>query len=109
MTTLSDGWVPGGAVEDAPIAQAIPLERPDVTPNPFNPTSTITYTVPTAGDVSLTVYNVSGQRVKTLVNGFKTAGTHQVLLVADELPSGVYFVRLVTAGKSTTRKAVLLK
>jgi cytochrome c peroxidase len=109
METLSDGWVPGGVVEDTPVAQAIPLDRPEVTPNPFNPTSTITFNVPTSGDVKLTVYNVSGQRVKTLVDGFKTAGTHQVLLVADELPSGVYFVRLVTAGQSTTRKAVLLK
>jgi hypothetical protein len=78
-------------------------------PNPFNPRTTIEYSVPRAGFVDLAVFDVSGRRVASLVSGHEAAGMHRVDWVADELPSGVYFFRLEAAGRSLTGKMVLLK
>ena len=79
-------------------------------PNPFNPTTTIKYALPKASKVKLEVFNLLGQKVATLVNGFKQAGYHQVTFDGSRLPSGVYYFRLQTdKGFIKTRKLVLLK
>ncbi len=78
-------------------------------PNPFNPTTVIAYTLPEASTVDLTVFNLLGQKVVTLVNGFKPAGTYQVDFDAKGLPSGIYFYRLVTKNNVATKKMMLLK
>jgi hypothetical protein len=84
-------------------------------PNPFNPSTTIGFSIPRDGVVSLTIYNILGQKVRTLFNGFSTAGEHSIVWNArnDEgvaVGSGVYFYRLETAGgMSQVRKMVLLK
>ncbi len=64
-------------------------------PNPFNPSTTISYALPTNGFVQLTVYNLLGQEVSSLVNEQKDAGVHSVRFDASQLPSGVYFYKLV--------------
>lgn len=76
-------------------------------PNPFNPTTTISFSIPESQDVELTVYNVLGQQVATLVSGFQTAGSHQVQFDASQLASGMYLYR-IAAGKNVSVKKMLL-
>ena len=83
-------------------------------PNPFNPATTINYSVPSGGVVDLRVYDVQGRTVKKLVNEAKTAGEHFETWDGrdgSDIPaaSGVYFVRLECNGQAQTRKIVLLK
>jgi len=79
-------------------------------PNPFNPSSNITYSIPAESRVTLSVFNTLGEKLATLVNGLQSAGTRTVVFDAAGLPGGVYFYRL-TVGNSTseTRKMVVLK
>ncbi len=78
-------------------------------PNPFNPTTTIEYSLPKAGDVSLKVYNLTGQEVALLINDKMPAGNHTVSWDASGSASGVYFYRLQAGDFVKTRKMVLLK
>lgn len=83
-------------------------------PNPFNPTTTIRYTVPQNGDVNIYIYNTRGQLVKTLVNDHKTAGSHSVIWDGKDdngnaASSGVYFYRMVTPDKVLTNKMLMIK
>jgi Secretion system C-terminal sorting domain/Carboxypeptidase regulatory-like domain len=78
-------------------------------PNPFNPTTTINYAIKQPGIVVLKVYNIVGQEIQTLVNGYQSAGRYQVTLNADYLSSGVYFYRLQSSGNTSMRKMVLLR
>ncbi len=78
-------------------------------PNPFNAQTTISYALPKAGHVSLTVYNVMGQKVATLADGFQQAGEHRIIWDATDTPSGVYFYRLKAGEMSRTEKCILLK
>jgi len=78
-------------------------------PNPCNPSAWITYEVPEAGPVSLSVYDLLGRRVSTLEAGRVEAGTHQAQFDGSGLPSGVYFYRLESRGRTLTRSLLLLK
>jgi hypothetical protein len=78
-------------------------------PNPFNPTTTISYTIPNAGFVKLTVYDRIGREVKVLVDENKSPGTYTVEFNASNLPSGIYFYRIKTAEKTEVRKMILAK
>jgi hypothetical protein len=77
------------------------------TPNPFRDETTVSFELGEAGDVLLTVWDVSGARVETLVSGAMPAGRHAVRFDARDLPSGVYFVQLQTAGVRLTHKLTL--
>ena len=79
-------------------------------PNPFNPLTTISYQLPAVSEVNLSIYNILGQKVATLVSGRQTAGRHQVKWNAGAFASGVYLYKL-TADKSftQTKKLILLK
>lgn len=78
-------------------------------PNPFNPSTTIQYSLDQASDVDLSVFDVNGRRVATLVSGTSAPGTHEVIFDAGGLPSGLYLYRLQAAGQSATRKLMLIK
>lgn len=79
-------------------------------PNPFNPATELTYTIPASGEVSLIIYDIQGREAARLIDGFQSAGSHKITWNADNLPSGIYFARLSTAnGQSQTRKLVLMK
>ncbi len=78
-------------------------------PNPFNPATTINYSLPVASNISIAVYNMNGELVTTLVNGYKEAGNHTVEFNAENLPSGVYVYRLTAGSFTLTRKMNLLK
>jgi hypothetical protein len=78
-------------------------------PNPFNPATAISYTLPVAGHVTLKIYNLIGKEVATLVNGVQDAGVKVAQFNASQLPSGIYFYTLRTQNFSATRKMMLLK
>jgi len=78
-------------------------------PNPFNPGTNITFELNNAEQVTLKVYNVQGQEIATLVDGFRNSGQHQVSFNADGLSSGIYFYRLETSSRSITRSMTLMK
>lgn len=78
-------------------------------PNPFNPTTTISYAVTSADQVSLTVYDLTGRQVATLVDGLVPAGSHEVTFQAGNLPSGLYIYRLQTSEQSIARTLTLIK
>jgi hypothetical protein len=78
-------------------------------PNPFNPTTVISYQLSAVSRVTLTVYDVLGRELKTLVNEQQTAGNHSVTFNASYLPSGVYFYRLQAGTYAATKKLLLLK
>jgi hypothetical protein len=78
-------------------------------PNPFNPSTTLSYTLARPMQVELSVYNLLGQQVRTLVFGLQDAGEHSVPFIAGELASGVYVVELQAGGHSQTQKVLLLK
>jgi hypothetical protein len=78
-------------------------------PNPFNPTTTIDFTLAVTGETSLVVFDLAGREVARLAGGVMSAGTHSVVFDASELASGVYFYTLNAEGFSTSRKMVLVK
>lgn len=78
-------------------------------PNPFNPSTTIEYQIQKAGVVEITVYNVAGQKVASLINGFKNAGSYAVTWDATDLASGLYYYTLKAENVVETRKMILLK
>lgn len=78
-------------------------------PNPFNPTTVISYQLPTASRVNLKVFDMLGREVATLVNGQMEAGVHQVSFDASRLASGVYIYQLQAGSYVASKKLVLLK
>ena len=78
-------------------------------PNPFNPNTVISYSLPLASNVRLIVYNSLGQTVKVLENGFKNAGSYSVSFNANELPTGTYFYKMEAGQFSQIKKMMLLK
>jgi len=78
-------------------------------PNPFNPTTTINYSIPKSSDVTLYVYNTLGQKVKTLVNAKQTAGKYTVNFDASNLASGIYFYQIKADNFTKVKKMVLIK
>jgi hypothetical protein len=78
-------------------------------PNPFNPSTKIKFTIPEEGFVSIKIYNVLGDEVKTLVNEQKRPGTFEVTFDADQIPSGIYFYKFQTNSFTDTKKMVFLK
>jgi Secretion system C-terminal sorting domain len=78
-------------------------------PNPFNPATTIAYNLKTAENVTLAVYNVTGQLIMTLTEGYKQAGTHNLVFDASALSSGVYYYELRAGQFKQVRKMLLVK
>jgi len=79
-------------------------------PNPFNPVTTISFSIAQRSEVVITVYDILGRRVKTLLNEVKPAGNYQVRFDASQLASGIYFYRMM-AGKNYNdiKKMIVLK
>lgn len=81
----------------------------NVYPNPFNSSVTAEYTLLKPGPVQLDFYNIRGERILKLIDGHKAAGQHKVVYKAVDLPSGAYFMRLITASYSRTAKILLIR
>ncbi len=80
-----------------------------VYPNPFNPITAITYTLPTDSYVMLTVYDIRGTKISQLEESFQTSGTKTIIWDAQNQPTGIYLFELRTEGKSLFTKGLLLK
>ncbi|NOZ61692.1 MAG: T9SS type A sorting domain-containing protein, partial [Calditrichaeota bacterium] len=83
-------------------------------PNPFNPTTTIAYNVPKDSKIQIEIYNLMGQKVKTLFSGFNAAGSHKIEWdgtndVGKPLTSGVYLLTLRSGNFVTAKRMTLLK
>ncbi len=83
-------------------------------PNPFNPTTTIKYNAPVNGNVNVSVYNVKGQLVKTLVNEHKAAGEHSIVWNGEDnngqqTTSGIYFYKMTSGNRTETQKMIMVK
>jgi len=103
-------WFPTGADLDYEIAaDALHVHN---YPNPFNPTTTIEFTLIDPAPVSITVFNLAGQKVSTVVSDNYDRGTHRVIWNAEDdlqVSNGLYFYRLITDQNHVTRKMILLK
>ena len=78
-------------------------------PNPFNPTTTMTLTMPVSGEITVEVYNVLGQVVATLASGYMDASTYTLTWDASNASSGVYFVQADAEGFTKTQRLMLIK
>lgn len=83
-------------------------------PNPFNPSTTIAYSLPNDGLIELRIFNVRGQLVKTLVDGEQLAGSYEMVWNGRDnnkksVSSGIYFYKLSTKDKTIMKKMLMLK
>jgi hypothetical protein len=106
------GWFNDGytGVEDAPVQVAARFKLYEAYPNPFNPATTVKFSLAKAGNFSLKVYNVTGELVKVLAdNVYKEAGEYTYSLNMNNFSSGVYFYTLIQGDQQLTKKLVLMK
>jgi hypothetical protein len=78
-------------------------------PNPFNPSTTISYDVPSDMNINLAVYDIRGRMVTELANGMREQGRYDVIWNAENQSSGVYFMKLVAGNTMKTQKMMLVK
>ncbi len=78
-------------------------------PNPFNPSTTIEYSTPVEGNVTIIVFNSLGQKVKTLVNTYRQAGSYKVNFEASSFSSGIYYYKIESKNFTAVKKMILLK
>jgi hypothetical protein len=83
-------------------------------PNPFNPTTVIGYRLPSAGNVKLSIYNLLGQKIETLINSFQSAGEQSVVWDGRDdrnmpVSSGIYFYCLESGERIVQKKMVLMR
>ncbi|MEW6413153.1 MAG: T9SS type A sorting domain-containing protein [Candidatus Zixiibacteriota bacterium] len=83
--------------------------RVNAAPNPFNPATRLSFYLPQAGHVKLEVFNITGQKISTVVDADMVAGEHTVMWNGSECASGIYLYRLEAGQQSLTKKMVLLK
>lgn len=83
-------------------------------PNPFNPTTTIEYELNRSDKIQLEIFNIRGEKVKTLVNEFQNAGSYRIQWDGtnsngSKLSSGIYFYTIKSGGEVSTKKMILIK
>jgi len=101
------GAVTNVATESSDLPATFELEQNF--PNPFNPTTSISYEIPLSTHVTLDVYDSLGRRVRSLVNRKQLAGIHEISFDASSLASGVYLYKLTAGTDISTRTMILLK
>ena len=105
MPNSSIGQGSDGSVTVGPVQEGLMMNYP----NPFNPSTTISYKLSSAGHVTLKVYDILGREVITLVDEYQEGGVHTAHLDGQNLASGVYFYRLTAPGLSQLKKMVMIK
>jgi hypothetical protein len=90
-------------------ANAGSFKLSDAYPNPFNPSTKISYSLPNSGKVTLRIINSLGEVLETLLNEEKSAGDYEIVFDARNYPSGVYFYQMEYGGVRATKKMIVLK
>ena len=100
-----------GVITSAVVVEEVPagFSVAQNSPNPFNPTTTINFTIAEAGNVTIDVFNVAGQKVDTVANEFISSGNHSVVWDASGFSAGVYFYTVKSGDFTKTMKMTLLK
>ena len=93
--------------ESVALPETFSLDR--AYPNPFNPTTTLSFAIPIDSEVFLSVYNLQGREVSTLIDANMDAGYHSIVWDANSYASGVYFVKMVAGEFVNTQKLMLIK
>ncbi len=78
-------------------------------PNPFNPSTTIEYSVPANSNITIKIFNILGKEVRTLLKGYQQKGKHKIIFSACNLSTGVYFYTLYSNSRTVTKHLLLLK
>ncbi|MBE2227271.1 MAG: T9SS type A sorting domain-containing protein [Ignavibacteria bacterium] len=101
-------WTPVGI---SPVNTEMPSQYRlmDAYPNPFNPETNIRFEIPAAGDVKISVFDITGKEVSLLLNSYVNAGKYELKFNAGNFSSGVYFYTLISGSYSSTKKLVLIK
>jgi hypothetical protein len=101
----------GGVLALEPVSAQIPEEFSLLQnyPNPFNPSTTISFKIPEEGFVELRIFDLLGREVAVLVNELIKPGEYETIWIAEEIPAGVYFYRMISGVYSETRKMMLIK
>jgi predicted lipoprotein with Yx(FWY)xxD motif len=107
--TINDVIVANSATEIDAVLAPTSFSLSEAYPNPFNPTTSINLSIPESGFVSVQVYNVIGQLVGTLANGYMDASDYSFTWNASSAPSGLYLITASTANHTSTQKVMLLK
>ena len=105
VKVIRPGIVPTAIEVEIPVTLALSQNYP----NPFNPSTNVTYTLDRPGPVEMSVYDLTGRIVSTLVDGIQPAGLHEVRFDADGLPAGTYLYRLRADGRTITRTMTLVR
>ena len=97
--------------EEIPLNSIAPIniKLNDSYPNPFNPSTTISFSIENSSNVNLSIYNIVGQKVEELVNANKSAGDYNITWNASNQPSGLYFVMLSAGSQTVSQKITLIK
>ena len=109
MTARLAGWDETTSVLGEVSALVSGFELKQNYPNPFNPTTKISYRLPVAGNVALTIYNTVGQKISTLIEKKQNTGIYSVTFNGGTLASGVYYYRLSAGSFSKIRKMILMR
>jgi len=106
----NEGWACYGW-DDASTFDLSPLtfDLSPASPNPFNPSTTLSYSLPVSGEISLTVYDIQGREVAVLFEGNRAGGTYEAVFDGSTISSGVYFAVLQAGEFRQTQKLVLIK
>lgn len=105
----SDGSIDYSKIIEVDVEAPKRFELSQNYPNPFNPVTTINFILPEAGNVKLTLYNLLGEELKTLVSELKEAGIHTINFNANDLQSGLYIYKIEAGSFIQTKKMMLLK
>ena len=105
----NDGQFQYSKVVEVSLEQPVDYSLSQNFPNPFNPSTEISYSIPKSNNVELKVYNSIGKEVATLVNGMQEAGNHKVQFNSSNLSSGIYFYRLTSGNFTQIKKMILIK
>lgn len=99
-------YAPAGRIDELLPMQ---IEFHAAYPNPFNPSTNISFSLPQSGEVTVELFDITGRLVEVIAKGTFAAGVHQMNWSANELASGNYFARMRAADVTFTQKLVLLK
>ena len=78
-------------------------------PNPFNPSTVIDYQIPEVGEVELSIFNILGEKINTLLKSYQSAGSYKATFNAEDISSGIYLYKLTAGNLSQIRKMIFLK